>query len=62
VIFLEKGNLHIEFPETRRWVELDAWDGCRIPEGTRHSFYNMSHEPAKAVFCVAPAYLPGCAE
>lgn len=62
VIFLEKGNLHIEFPETRRWVELDAWDGCRIPEGTRHSFYNMSHEPAKAVFCVAPDYLPGCAE
>ena len=44
VIFVEEGNLHIEFPDTRQWVELDAWDGCRIPEGTRHSFYNMSHE------------------
>ena len=31
VIFLEAGNLHIEFPDTRRWVELNAWDGCRIP-------------------------------
>ena len=62
VLFLEQGNLHIEFPETRRWVELNAWDGCRIPAGTRHSFYNMSHEPARAVFSVAPDYLPGCTE
>jgi mannose-6-phosphate isomerase-like protein (cupin superfamily) len=61
VIFLEEGNLHIEFPDTGRWVELDAWDGCRIPEGTRHSFYNMSHLSARCVFSVAPDYRPGCA-
>ncbi|HEX9543334.1 MAG TPA: cupin domain-containing protein [Streptosporangiaceae bacterium] len=60
VVFVEAGNLHIEFPDTRRWVELDAWDGCRIPEGTRHSFYNMSHESARCVFSVAPEYRPGC--
>jgi mannose-6-phosphate isomerase-like protein (cupin superfamily) len=60
VVFVEAGNLHIEFPETRQWVELTAWDGCRIPEGTRHSFYNMSHEPSRCVFSVAPGYLPGC--
>ncbi len=62
VVFLEEGNLHVEFPESRRWVELNAWDGCRIPEGTRHSFYNMSHEPARCLFSVAPDYLPGCTE
>jgi len=60
VVFLEEGNLHIEFPETRRWVELEPFDGCRIPEGTRHSFYNMSANEARAVFSVAPDYLPGC--
>jgi quercetin dioxygenase-like cupin family protein len=62
VVFVAEGNLHIEFPESRRWVELNAWDGCRIPEGTRHSFYNMSHKPAHCVFSVAPDYLPGCVE
>jgi mannose-6-phosphate isomerase-like protein (cupin superfamily) len=60
VVFAETGNLHIEFPETRQWVELSAWDGCRIPSGTRHSFSNMSHEPATCVFSVAPGYQPGC--
>lgn len=61
VVFVAEGTLHVEFPETRRWAELNPWDGCRIPEGTRHSFYNMSHEPARCVFSVAPDYLPGCA-
>ena len=61
VIFVEEGNLHIEFPDTGRWVEIGAWDGCRIPEGTRHSFYNMSHLPARCLFSVAPDYRPGCA-
>jgi mannose-6-phosphate isomerase-like protein (cupin superfamily) len=59
VVFLEKGNLHIEFPDNKRWVELGAFDGCRIPQGTRHSYYNMSADPAKCVFSVAPDYLPG---
>jgi mannose-6-phosphate isomerase-like protein (cupin superfamily) len=62
VVFVEEGNLHIEFPETQRWVELEAYDGCRIPRDTRHSFYNMSADPARCVFGVAPDYLPGCEE
>jgi mannose-6-phosphate isomerase-like protein (cupin superfamily) len=61
VIFVEEGNLHIEFPDAGRWVELGAWDGCRIPEGTGHSFYNMSHLSARCLFSVAPDYRPGCA-
>lgn len=60
VVFVESGNLHVEFSGTKKWVELDAWDGIRIPEGVEHSFYNMSHEPASCLFSVAGDYLPGC--
>ncbi len=60
VVFVENGNLHVEFPDTKRWVELNAYDGVRIPAGVRHSFYNMSSEYANCVFSVAVDYLPGC--
>lgn len=60
VIFVESGNLHVEFPGTKKWVELDAWDGVRIPAGVKHSFYNMNAEPASCVFSVAGEYCPGC--
>jgi mannose-6-phosphate isomerase-like protein (cupin superfamily) len=60
VLVLEEGTLHIEFPSNKAWVELEPMDGCRIPEGVPHSFYNMSQEPARCVFSVAPDYLPGC--
>lgn len=60
VVVVEEGTLQIEFPDTGAWVELETMDGCRIPEGTRHSFYNMSHEAVRCVFSVAPDYLPGC--
>ncbi|WP_433065139.1 cupin domain-containing protein [Dactylosporangium sp. CS-033363] len=59
VIFVESGNLHVELTGTKKWVELDAWDGVRIPAGTPHSFYNMSHEAATCLFSVAGDYLPG---
>lgn len=60
VIYVETGELHVEFPDTKKWVELGAWDGLRIPAGTRHSFYNMSQDPATCLFSVATDYLPGC--
>ncbi|MCW2749205.1 MAG: cupin protein, partial [Aeromicrobium sp.] len=60
VIYVETGELHVEFPDTKKWVELSAWDGLRIPAGTRHSFYNMSQDPATCLFSVAKDYLPGC--
>jgi mannose-6-phosphate isomerase-like protein (cupin superfamily) len=60
VIFVESGNLHVEFPGTKKWVELDPWDGLRIPSGVKHSFYNMSADPASCVFSVVTDYLPGC--
>ncbi len=60
VVFLEEGNIHIEFPSRGVRSSFEPFDGCRIPEGTRHSFYNMSAAEAHAVFSVAPDYLPGC--
>lgn len=60
VIFVESGNLHVEFPGAKNWIELDPWDGLRIPAGVQHSFYNMSQEPATCLFSVANDYLPGC--
>jgi mannose-6-phosphate isomerase-like protein (cupin superfamily) len=62
VVFVESGNLHVEFPETKRWVELEAFDGVRIPAGVRHSFYNMSSDYADCLFSVANDYRPGCLE
>ena len=62
VVFVEAGNLHVEFPETKRWVELEAFDGVRIPAGVRHSFYNMSSDYADSLFSVATDYRPGCLE
>jgi mannose-6-phosphate isomerase-like protein (cupin superfamily) len=60
VVFVESGNLHVEFPDTKRWVELEAFDGVRIPAGLRHSFYNMSSDYTDCVFSVGTDYLPGC--
>lgn len=60
VIFVESGTLHVEFPGTKKWVELEPWDGLRIPAGTKHSFYNMGDKDTRALFSVAGEYLPGC--
>jgi len=60
VVFVESGELHVEFPETKKWVELGPWDGVRIPKGTRHSFYNMSQDVSTCLFSVAKEYQPGC--
>ncbi len=59
VLFLESGNLHVEFPGTKKWLELEAWDGLRIPDGVKHNFFNMSHESASCLFSVAGGYQPG---
>jgi mannose-6-phosphate isomerase-like protein (cupin superfamily) len=58
LFFVEEGTVHVEFPETRVFFELGPRDSCQIPEGTPHSFYNVAAKGARAVFCVAPDYLP----
>jgi mannose-6-phosphate isomerase-like protein (cupin superfamily) len=60
IVFVESGTLHIELTGTKRWIELNAWDGARIPSGMPHSFYNMGTDPTTCLFSVAPTYAPGC--
>lgn len=38
------------------WLELGQQDGCFLPAGTPHQYYNISGSPASLLFGVAPAY------
>lgn len=63
VLIVEEGSLHVEFPETRDWFELGRYDGIVIPEGLSHRYYNESGTTeARALFVVAPGYLPTATE
>jgi quercetin dioxygenase-like cupin family protein len=38
------------------WLELSERDGCYLPAGTPHQYYNIGGEPASLLFGVAPSY------
>lgn len=38
------------------WLELAERDGCFLPAGTPHQYYNIGGEPASLLFGVAPSY------
>lgn len=38
------------------WLELREQDGCYLPAGTPHQYYNIGGETASLLFGVAPAY------
>lgn len=40
------------------WFELAPGDGCYLPQGTPHQYYNVTDRPADLIFGVAPDYLP----
>jgi mannose-6-phosphate isomerase-like protein (cupin superfamily) len=40
------------------WFELAPQDGCYLPEGTPHQYYNMTGQQAELIFGVAPHYRP----
>lgn len=56
-IYLEKGILHVELTETGEYLEIGPKDGCFIPAGTPHRFYNPGTTRVSALFAVAPDYL-----
>ena len=41
-----------------RLHQIDAGDAWFVPEGVPHRYFNITDEPARAVFGVAPRYLP----
>ena len=42
-----------------KWFQVDVEDGFFVPAGTRYQYFNMTDRPVRALFGVAPAYLPG---
>jgi quercetin dioxygenase-like cupin family protein len=59
-VYLLEGTLNIRIPENdgQRWFELKPRDGFYIPQGVAHQYYNMTSDPARFLFGVAPRYLP----
>jgi mannose-6-phosphate isomerase-like protein (cupin superfamily) len=57
-LYLLRGSLHVRLPEHDgpRWLELEPGDGCYIPAGVPHQYYNISGAPAECLFGVAPRY------
>lgn len=41
-----------------RWFEAVAGDGFRVPAGAPYQYFNMTAEPVRLLFGVAPSYLP----
>jgi quercetin dioxygenase-like cupin family protein len=58
-LYLVEGALNVRAPEAKgvRWFELKPGDGCYLPQGEPHQYYNISEAPATFVFGVAPTFL-----
>ena len=59
-LYLLAGTLHVHTPGQagQSWFELNPRDGFYVPQGVPHQYYNVSAEPARLLFAVAPCYLP----
>lgn len=57
-LYLLEGTLHVHTPEGEagKWFELNPKDGFYIPQGSPHRYFNMSGEPVRFIFGVAPDY------
>ena len=60
ILYVTEGTLHV-----RAWdgdqvhvFELEPDDACYVPAGCEHEYRNYGGAPARAVFGVAPSYLP----
>src|SRR5207249_1562181 len=67
--YVLSGRLHLFLPDgpdpegpANAWHEIEAGDAWFVPEGVPHRYFNMTDEPVRAIFGVAPRYLPadGC--
>ena len=57
-VYVLSGTVHIR-PQVEsgpNWLELSPRDGCFLPQGTPHQYYNIGDEPASLLFGVAPSY------
>jgi quercetin dioxygenase-like cupin family protein/uncharacterized cupin superfamily protein len=56
VAFCVEGQAAVQLPDTGDWLELQARDGCFIPAGAGHRWFNTTGRPATIFFGVAPRY------
>lgn len=58
-LYVIEGRVNIYLPGVSgpSWFELKAGDGFYVPEGVPHAYYNISDQPARLIFGVAPNYL-----
>ena len=59
-LYVLEGTLNMRLPDNdgQRWFELNPKDGFYIPQGVPHHYYNISDQPVRLIFGVAPTYLP----
>jgi quercetin dioxygenase-like cupin family protein len=60
-----EGRMNLFFPDGphpdgpgNAWFQVEADDGWYVPEGVPHRYFNMTDRPVRALFGVAPTYLP----
>ena len=58
-LYVLEGTLNVRLRECEGpcWFELKPGDGCYVPIGAPHQYYNMTDQPAEFIFGVAPRYL-----
>jgi mannose-6-phosphate isomerase-like protein (cupin superfamily) len=57
-LYVLSGDVHVRphGEDGPGWLELAPRDGCYLPAGTPHQYYNTGGEPATLLFGVAPSY------
>jgi quercetin dioxygenase-like cupin family protein len=62
--YVLSGQIHLLLPDGPHpegpgngWYEIDAGDAWYVPEGVAHRYFNITDEPVRAAFGVAPRYL-----
>lgn len=56
VAFCVEGQAAVQLTETGEWLKLNRRDGCFIPAGAGHCWYNTTGRPATVFFGVAVRY------
>ena len=56
VAFCVDGQAAVQLTDTGEWLELNRRDGCFIPAGARHRWFNTTGRTTDVFFGVAPRY------
>ncbi len=54
IAYVVSGTLVFEFPDSKKWFELEEGDAVLIPEGEPHLVYNVGDETGTITWSLAP--------